>query len=254
MRKRPLLFLFLTLAFVAIAFSFPLQSAFVYGDGLFDIISTLKMISLLNVLVMVALVANVPLLLRASPFLVISVPFAMGVVLWNNYVVGSMNMGVTPQVALLASIGFVSLSATLLSPSIRNLLRNPAQRWWLQSRRAQLKMPAEIKGCRLDVDHLNTYDISSSGAFLTGFSDFEWENPPEMGKVVDLSLTLTPLLKVKCEAKLVRLSEGDGPNYPRGVGIQFVGMDRKDQVRINRYIRDEIDHHPRNEPHVVDAM
>ncbi|MCB0420016.1 MAG: PilZ domain-containing protein, partial [Bdellovibrionales bacterium] len=247
MNKRPLIFFILSIVFLGIALSFPFQAAWVYGEGLWDVANNIEMISFLNVLVMIALVAHIPLFLRASRWLILTLPATVVLVAWNNYVVGAMDMGASLPWIVSATAGFIALSGSLLAPSPRRLLLNPSLRWWLQKRRAKVVMPVEIKGCRFDLDHLKTFDLSTSGAYLTGFSDADWERTPEVGKVFDLSLALSPLLKIKCEAKLVRVSEKGTDSYPRGIGIQFVDLKRRDQQKMDRYLKTEFDLHPRNQ-------
>ncbi|MDC0980459.1 PilZ domain-containing protein [Bdellovibrionales bacterium] len=237
MKSRPLIFSLLAFSFLLIALSFPVQAFFIYGESLPSTLYSFKMVSTLNYALALALLLNIPLLLRASSYLTLSIPLTTSLLFWNNFVTGYMNMGVSMETSLLASISFGIFTITLLSPKALQVLKDPTRRWWLQRQRATVTMPVEVKGCRINFENLQTYDLSTTGAFLVGFDEFDFEQTSEIGRVFDLSIAVSPLLKVKCEARMVRAVTDEDSRYPRGIGVQFLGISRKDQNKIDQYVK-----------------
>src|SRR5665213_4610446 len=88
MRRRPMWFILLALAFFGVAISLPLQIMMIYGHGLSEISAVFDKLTLLNWLVLCGTLICSGLVWRASPYLRYAVPLLIALVAINNFFVG----------------------------------------------------------------------------------------------------------------------------------------------------------------------
>lgn len=235
MRRRPRLLLVMALIFLGIVISFPVQVALLYGHGLSEIPQIVAKISLLNYLVALTLVGNIPLILRASQWLWVSLPFTLVLVGWNNWVVATAGQDFSPLVTWLATLTFSLLGGFMFVPSVWSLMREPKRRWWLQAQRKEVSLPITLKPVRGNPIAARTFDLSRTGAFIPLDESFKGTGAVVAGDIVVINFSLGSLSRISCNARVVRRTEASG-HYPEGLGLQFLELKRGHERILRDYM------------------
>lgn len=236
MPNRPKLLGIISLVFFGIIASFPLQAAFLYGHGLDEVVMILSKISLLNFLVVIIIALNIPLVLRASRWLALSLPLSLLLVSWNNWIVANVGHDVSPVTAWIATFGFALLTAFVFIPQVWTLLRHPQQRWWLQALRRAISLPMTIEPVRGSSIETKTFDLSCTGAFIPIDNWGLFEHPMREGDVINVKFNLGTLNRISCSAQIVRRTSPKG-HYPSGIGLRFIGLQRGHDRLLRHFIR-----------------
>jgi Tfp pilus assembly protein PilZ len=134
----------------------------------------------------------------------------------------------------LASLGFLGICTALLEKKSFSVLRNPKLKWWHIPARRKLEIPVSLKKLRGNVATKRAFDISESGLFLQDVDSNDFKNY-KVGERIELDLHFNEILKIRCQAKIVRKSPQQGI-YPAGIGLQFVENDRSTKSTIRRLI------------------
>ncbi len=233
MHHRPKIFLILSSVLLLIAVSFPLQIMSLYNYSAAEISLIANKISLINILVITALLLNIPLLLNASPQLKYSLPVTTLLVAWNNFIVGSYGHDFSMNSTSLSTLAFALMLMPLTKNKYRYLLNNPQKRWWLRPTRLQKSLKTQIQpyvGHRMV---LQSFDISETGIYIP-FSDGQERNL-SIGDMATLNISTSQFSNMKCEAELVRISHQSG-NYPSGMGFRFVNLNSQAKEHLKYFI------------------
>lgn len=235
MKKRPFILVAWALSFALIALSFPLQIGLTYGHSFKELSLIFSKITLLNWLVISALLVNIPLLLRASLWVSVSLPLTIGLVAWNNYVVAIVGHDFSESQTALATAGFILLNGLIFHPQVMLSLRQPRKRWWLQCPRKKIRVPIQVTSIRGPAIHLNTFDLSATGAFIPFGESFSPQTKYAPGKKISLKLSLDLLNEVRCSAEIIRSCPSQG-HYPGGLGLRFLDLSRQDRKSLDSYL------------------
>jgi hypothetical protein len=242
MEKRPLPLTILGTTLCGIAISFPIQIIFLYGYQPTEWRAILSNLSLSNQLVMILLVTSAIAIFRASRLLMILTPLTIAAVFWNNWVVGSYGFDFSLTTTLSMSSLFSLSHLLLLTPSSRELLKNPEKRWWLTEKRINHRVPVLINPLNGPTFTTQTFNISRSGAFIAFMKPATLDSigsfPSEIKAGQDLSvrLKLGDFFDIRCGAHVVRSSKATG-DYPAGIGIQFDALSSKDKRTLKAYLK-----------------
>lgn len=239
MKKRPRILFIIVSIFLLIVLSFPFQAAFLYGHRLQELSIILSKISLLNFLVALALLANIPLILRASRWLILSLPLTLILVGWNNWVVGMTGHDFSSKLTWVATGVFALLTGFIFSPTVWNLIREPKKRWWLQSLRRTVTLPMTIEPVRGSKLETKTYDLSRTGAFVSLSSWDELEYPMHEGDVINVKFNLGTINRISCSAKVIRRTDTSG-QYPMGIGLHFLNLQRNHDRLLRRFVENNL--------------
>lgn len=123
---------------------------------------------------------------------------------------------------ILIPIGF------FISKEIRTPFLNPHLRWWEQATRLNHTMTIKIYS-----EEFQTYDISVTGAFIkveNEMPDFEIE------EIVPIEIHLDEVT-IKCNAEIIWINSETDNNYPKGIGIAFDKIEKKDKKKIKNFIK-----------------
>lgn len=235
MRRRPKLLLLIALGFLGIVISFPIQVSLLYGHGFAEVTTALSKISLLNYLVAFALMANIPLILRASQWLWASLPMTILLVTWNNWVVAATGQDFSMATTWLATGSFVALACFVFLPPVWSLLREPQKRWWLQAPRKEVSLPMVLEPVRGTSIQTQTFDLSRTGAFVPFEALDKQSHPVRLGDVITVKFNLGSLSRISCHARVVRKAVSTG-HYPAGIGLQFMEMKRGHERLLRDYV------------------
>lgn len=228
MKKRPLILWFLSGIHLIIAMSMILQVNFQYGFSLLELHRSWFYLTYLNKALIFSSILMSIISYNGSFLLWPAIVINTGLVLWNNYLVATWSMNVSSGVPLWASLGYILLSLSTVSETMRMILLKPDLRWWL-NKRLRLKLAVTLKQYH-QTCKVKTFDISRSGAFL------EHSSPQNLGidQSNPLQLTLSPafIRPFRVDARLIRFADQKQGDYPAGLGIKFVNLDLLDRLRL----------------------
>jgi hypothetical protein len=240
MRNRPKILLAITFIFLGIIVSLPVQVALLYGHAIDELVQMLTKISLLNLLVALSLVLNIPFILRASRWLSLSLPFSLIAIGWNNWVVASVGHDFSPSTTWVATLLFALLCGFVSLPVVWNLIKNPEQRWWLQAVRKAISLPMTLEPVRGSSIDMRTFDLSNTGAFVQVDDWSEFEYPMREGDVINVKFTIGTLNRISCSAQIVRRNYESG-HYPAGLGLRFIGLQRGHHRLLRQFVETQPD-------------
>jgi hypothetical protein len=223
----------LSLLFLAVALSLPAQVMIIYGHGFNEIGAVFDKLTWLNDVVMAGCLVCSVLVFRASPILRPLVPFMIVLVALNNYVVGYYATDYSMWAASAGTFGFAFLNLPLLHPRLQWLMLHPEKRWWMRAERKRVQLPVTIEGTRLQPMRNEIFDISESGAFVSGVG-----KDMRIGDWITVRMKFGMFTHVRCQAKIVRRAEAMG-DYPRGIGVQFMNMNWRERASLRRCIERE---------------
>lgn len=232
MRKPPKVLFVLALSFIAISAMFPVQALWIYDLSFGGWGAALNQISLMNFIVILACVGNIPVLLRASRWLVITLPTAVLSVAYNNFLVATRGEDFSLATTSLSTLAFLGLSSLVFHPQVLGLLKNPRQRWWLQSPRKRVALPIQLDFVRGPSRTLTSFNLSGTGLFIHAEEE---KIKLSVGEHVRIRLPLGGIRSVACQAQVVRQSCSQGP-YPSGYGLAFTQISKSDRKSLKTYV------------------
>jgi hypothetical protein len=242
MRQRPKEFVFLAMVLLLIAVSLPIQVMMLYQNSPFEISDTISKLAPLNWVVMILALVNAALVYSASPWVMLTAPLFIMVVIWNNYLVADAALNFSPVTAVVAIMGTAALHGALLTEKARKILKNPTLRWWRSAPRKQISVRALVTPVMGGELQSMTFDISMGGAFISAAST-GWkpsQSAPhqtiEVGSRCAIRLMLDQFRVVTCSAEVVRQTEPRG-HYPGGFAVRFVNLDPQQRKILATYLK-----------------
>lgn len=210
---------------MGVAISLPVQVIYLQD---FDFENMFQMLTVLNILIMVICSAVAVAVFNLHKSFRYLLPTAIVLIIINNWWVGYVGFNFNLVETSYASFGFLVLCSFLLEKNAFKVLCNPKLKWWGVPVRSKIEIPVSLSP-RLQGQPLfkNSFDISESGFFLQGLKKEELESL-NVGQKFSVCLHFSKILKVRCDAKIVRKSFENG-TYPSGIGLQFEEID--DQIR-----------------------
>jgi hypothetical protein len=249
MTRQPRLMLVLAAGYFLVAFSMPLQVMLINNYSVFDLALIFNQMTMLNVLIAMTCIALATSLYRSSGMALALLPLLTTMVVYNNYLVGQYEYQYSAMQALIASITFMSMSSSIyLIPFVRQPLMDSSKRWWRTPKRMKTSFETSLHpfvGASLAGA---TFDLSETGFFIaedgvkpkkqsTNFKGIQDEL--RVGDRTGVLIKVAPGISVKCEARVVRRSDGKG-HYPRGLGFQFEKLDGLHRKMIRNMIQDAV--------------
>lgn len=228
MRTRPIALIFFSVYMTAVAISLPLQAAYIE-----DFENTFRNLTNLNILIMILCTLSAVAAFNAYKTLRYLLPITAVTIVFNNWWVGYVGFHFNATETLMASLGFLGLSSVLLEKNAFRVLANPNLKWWNVAIRAKIEIPVSLiqPQCgQLLVK--KSFDISESGFFIQGLQQNEIERL-NLGQKINVCLHFSRILKIRCEAKVVRKCSERG-SYPSGVGLQFEKIDSQFRSALKR--------------------
>jgi len=230
MKTKPLIFNIYALLFLAIAISIPVQVSMIYGHGTAELGPIYNKMTIFNILVIAVSLYNFYYCFTASDNVKWSFPLAIGVICFNNSIVLVYGNDFESYTVILATILFMVMSAYFLLTHDTDVINHPENHWWRVPRRFSLKERVTLHQSGRHIDLGETFDISTSGAFIPYTMDDKY-NLFSGNEVIDFSFG--DEAPIHCRAKIVRKTCAKGI-YPDGIGIQFVDMGPSDKLRLQQ--------------------
>jgi len=219
---------------LAIVVAYPLQIMFLYGHTIIEINYVMAKLSILNWLVMLGAGFSAYLFFQASPWIRLVLPVLTLLVAWNNFIVGFVGFDYNEHQTVLATVGFASFNLMFMIPSVQFALAHPEKRWWLSPKRFCVSVPVFVSPSRGEGFYTNTFDLSSSGAFLRAGEELAEHCT---GESLSLKFTFGTFRSLRCNARIVRNTDAKG-KYPKGYGLEFTDLSRKEQKTLSKYLGD----------------
>ncbi|OFZ12076.1 MAG: hypothetical protein A2Z20_07565 [Bdellovibrionales bacterium RBG_16_40_8] len=224
MKKRPKSLLFYSLILVLVSLSLPFQICFLYEVPMFEIAAWWKLLTTINVLVMVLTMATAVLSYQASKKTFILASLTFLTVTFNNWWVGYVGTDFNLMQTSLSSLGFLLLTGLIFEKKAFYVLKNNGARWWRNAERSRVSMPVTIYPWIGDSLVASTYDMSASGVYICFAENIDLQ----VGDRMQIRLNPTGYKSISCTARLVRKSEACG-SYPSGVAMSFENLTTQDR-------------------------
>jgi hypothetical protein len=162
----------------------------------------------------------------------------LGSVALNNYFVLSFSKSMHWSLPV-ASTAFAALAMIMIysNQKFKYTIRNQDKRWWLIPNRHKKVLPIWIQinddKCLL----ARTYDVSSSGAFISSISGIQnfLERSLTVGTKVKVLIGDKDDIEFQCNASIIRKTQAKGI-YPSGIGVHFDNIPFKEKLALNKII------------------
>jgi hypothetical protein len=213
MKSRPLAITLFSVLLLAVGLSVPLQAA--YLENFENIFRSMTVLNAIMAGLCVLTAISVYTVHNSFKYLL---PLTFGTVVFNNWWVGYVGFDFSTMETTAASFAFAGICCSLLERNAFTVLRNPKLKWWTVAARKKLNIPVTLKKMRGKALDIRAFDISESGMFLQDVGKDEFRNY-EVGERIEIDLHFNEILKVRCEAKIVRKTHRQGM-YPAGIGLQ----------------------------------
>lgn len=228
MEEKPNLFLYITIFFLGVAISIPLQIAFLYEHNLFsmqDWYSIFIKITPLNYAVMLICTLNAYFAFSVSSYLKFTLPIGVAITACNNFFVALWGTDYNYIQASTATVGFIFFSYIYTFSSAYRVLKNPSLQWWKIPTRYKQNLPVWIESSGQRKVLTTTYDISKTGTFLSTMNQYTTSlmNDLHIGEHINLYIG-TDKGDLKFQGKVVRKEFQSKGDYPEGLGIQFSNL------------------------------
>lgn len=224
MRTRPVALYLFSICMMGVALSLPVQAIYLQ-----DFENIFRMLTGLNIFIMVICAMTAVAAFKAHKSLRYLLPVAIIAVVFNNWWVGYVGFNFSIYETSFASFGFLALCSVLLEKNTFKVLCNPKLKWWDASLRSKIEIPVSLfPKLNGEVLTKKSFDISESGFFLQGLEKEELEHL-NVGEKFSVCFHFNEITKIRCAAKIVRKSSAENGRYPSGIGLQFEEID--DQVR-----------------------
>jgi len=233
MNKRPISSLILTGLLITIIISFPVQVMFMFDYSIDEIGLIFNKLTWLNYFVMLVCLLSAYYIFQVSKFSIYFSMISILVVGLNNYWVGKMALNINMMMATIGSIAFTSMFFLLFENRYIYLLTHPDKRWWMQAKRTQVKVPVSVWPWVGEALQGSSFDISSTGLFMSAGIDFDIEE----GREVKLILSLNSLTQIHLQGSVARIARDKTGHYPEGLGISFNEMDKKTKSKLQKYLK-----------------
>jgi len=231
MKKRPTILVIMSVLLGLLALIGPMQIMIFDREGL-DLSFVVSHLTAFQwVLLVMAMTASV-LVLEASQYVRVVLP-ALTIIVVGHEVMHWHHNETSFLTVSFATMGFLALNVPLFHPKVLTLMNYPERRWWRSSRRKRADLPIYLGGCLKGATRSITFEVSETGAFVTF--------PPgpmpvfQVDEKVSICLTIGVLKQIRCMGRVVRIAEPIG-RYPRGVAVEFEGLDWSSKRDLRRFI------------------
>jgi hypothetical protein len=175
-------------------------------------------------------------------------PVFLMVLAWNNWLVASLDADAETDSIIFGTFLVIAASAVLLLPTVRYLLSNPHQRWWLTPERKKIHIRARVRPADGGGELIaQTFDISEEGVFISleranwsaGSSFSTTHNATRslsVGSHCAVVLDLQPNRTVNGIARIVRHAPARG-KYPKGFAVYFEGLQKRDRALLKDFVK-----------------
>lgn len=228
MKDKPTLFPLLSLFFIGVSVSIPLQIAYLYEHSLFSLSawsSILIKITPLNYAVMIVCLINSILAYRVSKALKYFIPLGVILTALNNFVVSLWGTDYSHYQASAATLGYITVSYSYIFSKAYDALKNPKVQWWKIPTRYKQNLPVWIESRGKRQVLTTTFDISETGTFLCAMNPYSngLMNELHIGEHINLYIN-THKGDLKVQGTVVRKEFQPRGNYPQGMGIKFSSL------------------------------
>ncbi len=134
----------------------------------------------------------------------------------------------TVEIPLIFSVAIILITLFTMKAELRVPYFSPRIAWWESDPRYKISVPAQMTS----LDHLyqgEIMDISANGCFIKS------KAPLKADMMIHVKFALFDQ-HFSCEGKIVWQTES-AVTHPKGVGIKFVNLDRKNQISLRETVK-----------------
>lgn len=232
MRKMPPVLFIFSVLMMLIAVGMPFQAIYIQG---FE--NVFRSLTWMNIVVVLLCAATSIAAYQAHKITRYLLAVTALCVLFNNWWVGTVGLNYSMWHTSIASLGFILFCATLLERNAFRVLANPKLKWWHIPARSKIEVPVSLSpNVRGEPILKKSFDISETGFFMQGLNEKELDLL-KVGEKFTVCFYFDKLLKIRCNAKVVRKTVEQKGAYPSGIGLQFDEIDEHAREVLRRLSR-----------------
>ena len=240
MKNKPVIFNILFVFFTAISFSLPLQVAALYEhklDSWYEWQSIFMKLTPLNWAVITLTFVNGLFCYKALPIIKYTIPVSILVVAINNFFVGSWGVDFSFLTTWIATVTYAVLSYSYAYTQGLEAIDHPEKQWWKIPTRFRQTYPVWMEWQGQKKLLAKTFDISKTGAFISGIADHSKFLPNDINLGEGLKLLIgTKEGEIALQATVVRKESHAQGNYPAGLGVRFTGLGVKETIKLRKLL------------------
>ena len=240
MKNKPIIFNILFLFFTAISFSLPLQVAALYEHKLsswYEWQAIFMKLTPLNWAVMALTFLNGLFCYKAMPAIKYTIPASILLVAINNFFVGSWGVDFSFLTTWIATVTYAVLSYSYAYTQGLEAIDHPEKQWWKIPTRFRQTYPVWMEWQGQKRLLAKTFDISKSGAFISGIADHSKFLPHDINLGEGIRLLIgTKEGEIALQATVVRKENQSHGIYPAGLGVRFTGVGLKETIKLKKLL------------------
>ncbi len=233
MPTKPQLFNLTAIALFAIAFSFPLQIAQLYGYSITDpahIFAIWNKLSINNIATILILTISAWKVWNVEKDITMWLVSSCIIVTMNNIIVSAYASDWSSFDTTLSSFCFIFALSTVMFSTTYEHAFEPELQWWRPARRHRIEAPIVIEFLDRHRFQAQMFDLSTSGLFITDV------NQPIVSSMAPVNEEMAIKIPFKNQlhaftAKLVRKTHKNG-KYPGGWGLSFTHLNPWQRVKL----------------------
>ncbi len=246
MKTKPLIFNILFFFFTAVAFSLPLQVAALYEHSLStwsEWQAIFMKLTPLNWTVMIITLLNGIFCYQALSIIKYTIPLSILVVAVNNFFVGSWGVDFSFLTTWIATVTYAVLSYSYAYTQGLQAVDQPEKQWWKIPQRHRRTYPVWMEWHGQKKLLVKTFDISKSGAFISGIAGNANLLPQDLKLGESLKILIgTDEGELMMDAMVVRKENQPVGQYPAGLGIRFTAMGLKENLKLKKLLSFQMNH------------
>lgn len=238
MNRKPTLFNILALGLVAVAISFPLQIAWIYGHDILHpdhLRAIWHKLTINNLMTMAILGVTAWKVWHVKSGLVPWIAASCSVVAVNNVIVAAYANDWTSIQTTSATIVFAVAICAFVFTRAYELTLAPQLHWWRPAKRHRVDAPVVIEFLGHHRFQAQLFDISTSGIFVTGIHQQLLASLAPVNEEMAVKIPYKNTFHA-FKVKLVRKTERRG-HYPGGWGLSFTGLDFWQRMKLSYMVR-----------------
>lgn len=238
MKKKPFIFNFISISLLSVIVCIPLQIILQSELTQINYRILINQISMFNwIIILLSLVTSIYSFYADAKVVTASIILLASIMI-NNYFVLTFSTNMHWSLPLISTcLAVFCLSAIFLNKKFLYTLKNQDKRWWQIPNRQKKVLPIWIQiddeKCLL----ARTYDVSTSGAFISSISGIQnfLERGLRVGNKVKVLIGDKDDIEFQCNASIVRKSESKGI-YPSGIGLHFEKIPLRERFALNKIL------------------
>ena len=238
MKSKPFIFNLISVFLLLVVVSIPLQIILQTELTLINYKILINQISMFNwIIIFTCLITSVYSFYGDAKVITSSLLLLASVIL-NNYFVFTFSTNMHWSLPVISTaLAFLSIFAICSNRNFLYTVKNQNKRWWLIPNRHKKVLPIWIQINEDKCLLARTYDVSTSGAFISSISGIQnfLEKGLSVGNKVRVLIGDKDDIEFQCDASIIRKTQATGI-YPSGIGLHFERIPIRERLALNKII------------------